>query len=163
MKNGERHSLARIPLRWMIRECFRTKTGIIFDAHMLRNECGLDIDHILRVPPALLPETLHLRRPHGAELEGFSFRHVPVAVISGLGSPFRWAWSKLSGLRLHDSKKQFVSTVEQLERRKPPPLGEDREELYDALSPIFDQIKMHPEWNVIEWIPCKLSPATRSR
>ncbi|KAI0370474.1 hypothetical protein BV20DRAFT_1035927 [Pilatotrama ljubarskyi] len=35
------HSLARIPLRWMIRECFRTNTGIRFHGELLK-EIGLD-------------------------------------------------------------------------------------------------------------------------
>jgi hypothetical protein len=30
--NGTRHSLARIPLRWMIREIFKADVGIIFGA-----------------------------------------------------------------------------------------------------------------------------------
>ncbi|PIL31280.1 hypothetical protein GSI_05978 [Ganoderma sinense ZZ0214-1] len=37
----EKHSLARIPLRWMIREVFRTGTGIRFHAELLK-EIGLD-------------------------------------------------------------------------------------------------------------------------
>ncbi|KAH9854309.1 hypothetical protein C2E23DRAFT_775632 [Lenzites betulinus] len=36
-----RHSLARIPLRWMIRECFRTRTGIRFHGELLK-DIGLD-------------------------------------------------------------------------------------------------------------------------
>jgi hypothetical protein len=28
----------------MIRECFRTATGIIFDANMLRDQLGMDVD-----------------------------------------------------------------------------------------------------------------------
>ncbi|KAI1791963.1 hypothetical protein LXA43DRAFT_1008636 [Ganoderma leucocontextum] len=35
------HSLGRIPLRWMVRECFRANTGIQFHAEGLRN-IGLD-------------------------------------------------------------------------------------------------------------------------
>ncbi|KAI1797998.1 hypothetical protein LXA43DRAFT_978230 [Ganoderma leucocontextum] len=35
------HSLGRIPLRWMVRECFRANTGIQFDAEELRS-IGLD-------------------------------------------------------------------------------------------------------------------------
>ena len=30
MKNEVRNNLARISLRWMIRECFKLKTGILF-------------------------------------------------------------------------------------------------------------------------------------
>ncbi|KAF8169605.1 hypothetical protein K438DRAFT_1909489 [Mycena galopus ATCC 62051] len=40
--NETPHSLARIPLRWMIRECFKANTGIIFEAQRLQ-EFGLDL------------------------------------------------------------------------------------------------------------------------
>ena len=50
MENGTRHSLARIPLRWMIRECFRTHTGIQFEADKLY-EFGID-------PHSLYPKVL---------------------------------------------------------------------------------------------------------
>ncbi len=41
MPDSEKHSLARIPLRWMIREVFRTNTGIRFHAELLK-DIGLD-------------------------------------------------------------------------------------------------------------------------
>ena len=41
VRDEEKHSLARIPLRWMIRECFRTNTGIRFHAELLK-DIGLD-------------------------------------------------------------------------------------------------------------------------
>lgn len=44
--NDTPNSLARIPLRWMIRECFDCKTGIIFDADILRDEIGIDPDNL---------------------------------------------------------------------------------------------------------------------
>jgi len=145
--NGTRHSLARIPLRWMIRECFKVNTGIIFDAHMLMHEVGLDIGSITKAPNPLRPTELQLTRANSAELRGFSFRKVPVAVVSGLGSPFRWVWGKLSNLRHHDSPK-FT-----LEPQRPISLGEAQEELEDALSPIYDQLNKHTYWKVMEWIP----------
>ncbi|KAF8868074.1 hypothetical protein CPB84DRAFT_1697495 [Gymnopilus junonius] len=48
--NGIRPNLARIPLRWMIRECFKTNTGILFHVDGLRR-VGLD-------PAALYPVVL---------------------------------------------------------------------------------------------------------
>ncbi|KAI0800501.1 hypothetical protein C8Q74DRAFT_1364224 [Fomes fomentarius] len=54
--NETLHSLSRIPLRWMIRECFRANTGIRFRPESLRN-VGLDLatlhPHVLTRPPAL--------------------------------------------------------------------------------------------------------------
>ena len=48
--NGTRYSLARIPLRWMIRQCFILNTGILFHKHQFKN-IGLD-------PDTLYPEVL---------------------------------------------------------------------------------------------------------
>ncbi|KAF5332902.1 hypothetical protein D9758_017003 [Tetrapyrgos nigripes] len=49
-------SLARIPLRWMIRECFKTHTGIMFHRDALK-EIGLDPDSLYPIvkprPPPL--------------------------------------------------------------------------------------------------------------
>ncbi|KAG6330688.1 hypothetical protein ID866_8400, partial [Astraeus odoratus] len=57
-KNGVRYSLARIPLRWMIRECFKTNSGILFHGSKLR-KVGLDpatlYPHVLARPPAISP------------------------------------------------------------------------------------------------------------
>ncbi|KAF9492297.1 hypothetical protein BDN71DRAFT_1483827 [Pleurotus eryngii] len=50
VNNDTQHSLARIPLRWMIREYFRTNTGIISDCEGLQ-ALGLD-------PGVLYPEVL---------------------------------------------------------------------------------------------------------
>ncbi|PSR72077.1 hypothetical protein PHLCEN_2v12058 [Hermanssonia centrifuga] len=56
VKNSEKHNLARIPLRWMIRECFRTHTGILFLTHRLP-DLSLDpaslYPKVLPRPPAL--------------------------------------------------------------------------------------------------------------
>jgi len=46
--NGTPNSLARIPLRWMVRECFRTTSGIMFTSDGL-HDIGLD-------PATLYPE-----------------------------------------------------------------------------------------------------------
>ncbi|KAK5688811.1 hypothetical protein LTS10_000789 [Elasticomyces elasticus] len=42
VRNEERHKLAQIPLRWMLRQCFECNTGIIFKVHRLAEE-GLDV------------------------------------------------------------------------------------------------------------------------
>ncbi|KAL5633665.1 hypothetical protein ACGC1H_005769 [Rhizoctonia solani] len=37
VKNGERYSLARISLRWMVRQCFKCDTGIMFHSNQLED------------------------------------------------------------------------------------------------------------------------------
>ncbi|KAF7351811.1 hypothetical protein MVEN_01142200 [Mycena venus] len=48
VNNEMPHSLARIPLRWMIRECFEAKTGMMFDVQRLQE---LDDLKIVIIPP----------------------------------------------------------------------------------------------------------------
>ena len=145
VKNGTRHSLARIPLRWMIRECFKAHTGIIFDAHMLRNEVGLDINSIDKAPKPLSSTGSRLSEPDSTEIERFSF-------TSALSSPFRWVWSKVPQIRTPGPppppKAQHEWEFE----------GEAEEELHDALSPIYDQLEKYTHWQVMEKLPCKFSP-----
>ncbi|KAG8705788.1 hypothetical protein FRC09_002758 [Ceratobasidium sp. 395] len=50
VKNGERYSLARISLRWMVRQCFKCDTGIMFHTNMLE-DIGLS-------PETLWPKVL---------------------------------------------------------------------------------------------------------
>ena len=56
------HSLGRISLRWMVRECFRANTGIQFKAEELR-KIGLDPTSLYPVvkerPPPLQPHCCH--------------------------------------------------------------------------------------------------------
>lgn len=48
VRNEIRHKLARIPLRWMIRQCFLLKTGILFHRDILK-VVGLDPDNLYPV------------------------------------------------------------------------------------------------------------------
>ncbi|KIN97166.1 hypothetical protein M404DRAFT_161121, partial [Pisolithus tinctorius Marx 270] len=72
VKNGTRHSLARIPLRWMIREIFKTNVGILFHRSMLRH-VGMDpstlYPEVTPRPPAIferpfLPEKIDSGTPY---------------------------------------------------------------------------------------------------
>ena len=62
MPNDSKHNLARIPLRWMIREIFKTKVGIRFHAESLK-VFGLDPATLNAPsrPEAIDPEPQHLR------------------------------------------------------------------------------------------------------
>lgn len=54
VKNGTVNSLAKIPLRWMVRETFAAKTGILWDIDGLKS-IGLDTEYLypeVRTPPA---------------------------------------------------------------------------------------------------------------
>jgi hypothetical protein len=129
--NGTRHSLARITLRWMVRECFKTNSGIMFNAERLR-EIGLD-------PTTLWPEVLE--------------RHVPLSVPKGMKveSPPSWLRTKtfswLFGTR-------GLTPVDSSTAREPPH-SEEEEELQDALSPIYNGLSENPAWWILEIIPMR--------
>lgn len=59
--NGTRNALSRIPLRWMIRQCFLANTGIMFHGQRLK-EIGLDSDslypHVRVRPPPITIDKL---------------------------------------------------------------------------------------------------------
>ena len=140
----------------MIRECLK-HTGIIFDAHMLKHECGMDVDSIkdfkdlksIKAPDPLPPHTRHLDKQGETVIKGFSFIRIPVTIVSGLSFPLRWSWRKLSKLAIHHPPQVVVE-------QGPVYEGEPHEELGDALSPIYDQLTMHWYWKLMEAMPCEL-------
>ncbi|KAG6812472.1 hypothetical protein H0H87_009783, partial [Tephrocybe sp. NHM501043] len=62
--NGTPHTLARIALRWMIRECFKAESGIIFTSDGLRG-VGLDpatlYPYVQKRPPPLVVGGLQIQ------------------------------------------------------------------------------------------------------
>ena len=142
--NGKRHSLARIPLRWMIRECFKVKTGIIFDAHMLKHQVGLDIDSdtALEAPQPVPSPTDYWTK---AKPDNCFLRRI-------LSSSLRWVQGKLPQT---GPPKSIFDHGEFVFK------GGPKEELNDALSPIYDQLEKHTYWKVMEWIPCGLPPSPK--
>ncbi|RDB14966.1 hypothetical protein Hypma_016149 [Hypsizygus marmoreus] len=67
VENDTPHSLARIALRWMIRECFKTETGIMFTSEGLRT-AGLD-------PTSLYP--IVQKRPPPLPITGAQIQSIP--------------------------------------------------------------------------------------
>ena len=160
--NEEQHNLARISLRWMIRECFKLHCGIIFDAHMLMHEVGLDINSLSTAPDPLPPEIRQLGIPGDSFLSflrRFSSLHIPSAILRGLNLPFRWVKSEFLNLLYYTPPEfefAFTSAAGLFQYK-----GEAEEELKDALSPIYDQLNLHWYWKVMEWIPCESLPLAR--
>ncbi|KAF9477867.1 hypothetical protein BDN70DRAFT_913930 [Pholiota conissans] len=85
--NDVPHSLARIALRWMIRECFKADTGIMFSAEGLR-EVGID-------PHSLYPVVKPRPPPRSAE----------GAKIQSLNDPKPENFEEYAGLTALDAPK----------------------------------------------------------
>ncbi|KAH9478760.1 hypothetical protein JR316_0009221 [Psilocybe cubensis] len=129
--NGTRPNLAHIPLRWMVRECFKAKTGITFDP--------AEISAIGINPDALYPEVLE--RPAALEptpdLKPSTVTVKKPGVAQHAGS---WLKSWFSTPRAPETQDYRVYTEEQLD-------------LMDALAPIYDQLIIHKmKWWLLEHI-----------
>jgi hypothetical protein len=119
--NGTRHNLARIPLRWMVRQCFILRTGILFHKTMFK-DIGLDPDtlypHVLPRPPPV--------------------PYTPDCLAHKYEEPVNFA-------------KSDAGTVTVIE----PFINEEEEDMLDALTPIYDQLKLAKGWWFLELMPNK--------
>jgi uncharacterized protein (DUF2235 family) len=133
VENGTRNSLARISLRWMIRECFRTNTGIMFHRSMFK-DIGMDpksiYPHVEHRPPPIF-QTPPPRSPPGTPDSAKAYSVPAPEVIAS--DPTIVAYG---------DGGTFVS--------------EEQEDLADALCPTYDQLKIHLYWWILEVIPQKL-------
>ena len=128
---------------------------------MLMHEVGLDIKSLSTAPDPLPPEIRQLDIPGTSFffLSRFSLLRVTSVILRGLSLPFRWVKSELLNL-LYYTPPEFefaFTSAAGLFRYK----GEAEEELKDALSPIYDQLKLHWYWKVMEWVPCESLPLAR--
>lgn len=171
--NDTAHSLARIPLRWMIRKCFRAKTGIIFDVELLR-KFGLEPatvldrrperysskDQKIRASPltprspisnslakakALIPKEIFI-------ILFFPMKHVLRLIYYSPGVKFvrRHLHCNKGGKKIvevHEKSKSHAS------RAQPSVVDEQEEELHDALSPQYDRLAKQAFWWILEIIP----------
>ncbi|KAH8103592.1 hypothetical protein BXZ70DRAFT_889242 [Cristinia sonorae] len=173
VKNDTPHALARIPLRWMIRECFNCDTGIIFDAVMLQ-QIGMNV-YVDKDGSAVLGDQPN-RLP--AETSDASPKERPKR---------SWAWYTLVGLwgmvtypitRVMDISRMASSHTKhahlESKRHTLPVRGynaeyrlipftpeqaakhEAEEERKDALSPLNDQLSANWVWHAMEWMPMRI-------
>jgi uncharacterized protein (DUF2235 family) len=128
--NGTRNSLARIPLRWMIRECFKTNSGILFHRSMF-NKIGLDPDslypHVRERPPPIYQSPLPPLEPGTPDsLRRQTIPHPPIIKDDPT-------------VIVYSDGGKFVN--------------EEEEDLADALCPMYDQLQIAPHWWILEVIP----------
>lgn len=140
VENSSRHNLARISLRWMIRQCFLTNTGIRFHADLLRT-IGLD--------PASLYPVVKERPPP-------LYYTPPTPPVST--SPITTEGK---------SDDEFVDINDNLTKQDLISYGyngihpelimtEEEEDAVDAISRIYDQLSISPGWWILELVPTQL-------
>lgn len=140
--NDSPHTLARIPLRWMIGECFKTATGIMFHSDRLRQELGLEP---ARLFPVVMerPKSLSVRDGAGRVMK---IRKMPKAGKEVGGGGSTEALLEHSADPYHHNGGD--GTIDHDHEKT-----EEEEELHDALSPIYDQLSLAPRWWALEVLP----------
>jgi len=133
--HGTRNSLARIPLRWMIRQCFLANIGIQFYRESLK-DIGLDFNTLY---PFVTP------RPAALKAEE--------SVVSQLKASAHNA--EPTDVTLTDEVQASPSAASTFK-------SEEDEELVDALCPIYDELKLSKAWWILEILPMRYRTQTRS-
>ncbi|KAI3604564.1 hypothetical protein WG66_008327 [Moniliophthora roreri] len=134
VSNDTKPNLARIPLRWMIRECFKTNTGIMFHTDLVR-EMGMD-------PDALYPEVKARPPPLPIIPDKHYIQHIPTKSIL----------ARLTQSQKETNLPNFSGSESTLLR----PHTEEELELADALSPVYDQLSLKWFWWILEFWPIKM-------
>ena len=136
----------------MVRECFKTNTGIMFNSAALQ-ELGMDPSSLYpyvtpRPPPLpLSPGTDRIRNPPAKEIPIRAHNHLR---------------KKKAPPADHDAEPEpdmhtlIEEATKDTKSKMTPPLSEEEEELQDALSPKYDQLKIQKAWWIIELIPLRL-------
>ncbi|CUA69447.1 hypothetical protein RSOLAG22IIIB_14013 [Rhizoctonia solani] len=125
--NETKNNLARIPLRWMVRECFLNNTGILFHSSELA-EIGLSPCSLwpaVKIPtpsPSIAVETKHDMDPTDGTL-----------VDSPPATP-------LPGHPLVPLTKLTLAL---------------EDDALDAITPIYDQLSMSKSWWILEVLPLR--------
>lgn len=137
--NERRHMLSRIPLRWMLRQCFECNTGILFDVAALAEQ-GLDIDTLYPfyqppTQPSAIPPSSVLERYETKTLPAIQDRSkmVPIGEKSYIAPPFA-----------PNSDHHYAH------------LPECTEEHFDSLEPLNDQLVQVKAWWILELWPVKV-------
>ncbi|KAJ7062233.1 hypothetical protein C8F01DRAFT_1368863 [Mycena amicta] len=133
--NDTPSNLARIPLRWMIRECFKTNSGIMFESAGLRS-IGIDPDSLYPVvkprPPALLIGDARIR---------------PMPPSVKPANTMATDDDNSSAANLNDSDPGPVLVASEQ--------TEEEHDLVDALAPMYDQLGLAKFWWVLELWPLR--------
>ncbi len=119
----------------MIRECFRTNTGILFKTERLK-DIGLDLD------------TLHLHVDEASP----RYAHSPHNMLPGSPSP---PIESTSTLRSANGTTTVNSGAPEGQLEPQVHVDEESEEVKDALCPTHDMLVYNRWWWIVEFLPVK--------
>jgi uncharacterized protein (DUF2235 family) len=152
--NEKRHMLSKIPLRWMIRQCFECNTGILFSTAALA-ETGIDVQTVWPVykatkKPVVGPSPDTVEQYEAGALPPLRRRSTVLGVDSASRRKndfeFKNDIFRDNGFN-EDEKRRLEAEI----------LPEHVEDYFDAIAPINDQLVQAKGWWVLEFWPVKVS------
>ncbi|TVY38900.1 Uncharacterized protein LSUB1_G002833 [Lachnellula subtilissima] len=148
--NEERHMLSRIPLRWMIRQCFETNTGILFSTAALA-ESGIDIPTVW---PLYLTPKRPVVGPSPTTVEKYESGALPP--IKRRSTAFGVDRDEKKSDMLAEFSRAHGYSEKKRRRLEAELLPEHVEDHFDAMAPINDQLVLAKGWWVLEVWPVKV-------
>ncbi|KAJ7457840.1 hypothetical protein FB451DRAFT_1274346 [Mycena latifolia] len=134
--NGTRPNLAHIALRWMVRECFKTKNGMMFDP--------AEIAAIGIAPDSLYPVV----KPRPAAIEctpDLRVSNIPKPGVLSRASSWVASWFKPPPKPAVPDFSVYAT------------YSEEKLDLVDALAPIYDQLVINrAQWWGLEITPLQI-------
>ncbi|KAH8821387.1 hypothetical protein F5884DRAFT_85170 [Xylogone sp. PMI_703] len=157
VSNNERHMLSRIPLRWMIRQCFECNTGILFNTASLA-ETGLDVHTVWPVyktpkKPVVGPSPKMVEQYEAGTLPPLRRRSTALKIDSSTGE---WLSNELKDSAYSDAFDEEDADISPFDL-----LPEQVEDHFDAMAPINDQLVVAKGWWILEFWPIKLHIQTK--
>ncbi|KAI0449356.1 hypothetical protein F5B21DRAFT_518237 [Xylaria acuta] len=144
VRNENRHMLSRIPLRWMIRQCFECDTGILFDMARLAEQ-GLDVANLW---PAYLAADMPTTGPPPRLMA--KYRKKILAPVQRR--------STFLPIGPESYTIDDAPTREDLNYILPSESDEDH---FDAMQPPNDMLKVAKVWWILELWPVKIRKRVR--
>ncbi|KAK7034622.1 hypothetical protein VNI00_012263 [Paramarasmius palmivorus] len=139
VRNEVKPNLARIPLRWMIRECFAANSGIMFHTKGLE-DLGMDVDCLYPIVQPRPAERTVDPCDHCVRVDP------PKPALSVFSRMFSWIFRGNGYDQVPNGKHHHAdSDMADLE--------EEDLELGDALSPAYDQLDISWFWWILEYLP----------
>ncbi|EEB88982.1 hypothetical protein MPER_12979 [Moniliophthora perniciosa FA553] len=150
-------SLARISLRWMVRECYKAGTGILFHSERLR-AIGLDhvlLDDLRQQAETARNSTFSDKVPNHQVSTDTDDYHDGEKVGKQVQVPEETTKTRLLKPGTSDTlqRKAKRSQKDKGVQATRASVSEDELEIQDALSPIYDQLSRNPFWWLLEIIP----------
>ncbi|KAK4978436.1 hypothetical protein LTR66_004462 [Elasticomyces elasticus] len=143
--NEERHMLSRIPLRWMIRQCFECDTGILFRTAALTDK-GLDVYKLWPIynslqKPVVGPSPMKMEKYESGCLAPISSRSTALKIASSKKG-------ENNNTKFSDDEETILPTRVWI--------PEQFEDYFDAMAPINDMLVQAKGWWILEFWPIKV-------